>query len=258
MAEPSSPARSTAAYRRLDPVRLEATSRALAERVEGRFPGSGLGAVAAELLVIARESRGRLEEIARPNWGLRLLLGAGVALLAGILAVALGSLRVSTEVRQLADLVQAVEAAINDAVLLGLGLFFMLNLEGRLKRRKALAALHELRSMAHIVDMHQLTKDPELLLGRGVATIDGSPPRAMTRAELSRYLHYCSELLSLTGKLAGLHAQDLRDPVILSAVNDVEQLAVGLSRTVWQKIMILDEIAMRAGELGPEDAWDGD
>ena len=69
----------------------------------------------------------------------------------------------------------------------------------------------------------------------------------MTRFELSRYLNYCSELLSLVGKVASLHAQDLRDPVILAAVNDVESLTVGLSRKIWQKIAILDEIGLRRG-----------
>ena len=37
-----------------------------------------------------------------------------------------------------------------------------------------------------------------------------------------------------------MHAQYLRDPVILNAVNDVETLTAGLSHKIWQKIMILD------------------
>ena len=57
---------------------------------------------------------------------------------------------------------------------------------------------------------------------------------------MSRYLEYCSELLSLVSKLAALHAQDLQDPVVLEAVNDVESLTADLSRKVWQKITILD------------------
>ena len=89
--------------------------------------------------------------------------------------------------------------------------------------------------------MHQLTKDPEPFLTRS-STVS-SPQRVFTRFELARYLDYCSELLSLTSKLAALHVQCLNDPVVLNAVNDVEILAANLSGKIWQKIMILD-IAM--------------
>ena len=93
--------------------------------------------------------------------------------------------------------------------------------------------------MAHIVDMHQLTKDPEHLLVPEMRT-PSSPDRQFTRFELSRYLDYCTELLSLASKLAALHAQCVNDPVVLDAVNDIEVLASNLSNKIWQKIMILD------------------
>lgn len=99
--------------------------------------------------------------------------------------------------------------------------------------------LHRLRSIAHVVDMHQLTKDPEHAL-RPVATTASSPVRTLTRPQLARYLDYCSELLALTSKLAALHAQHLHDPVVLDAVNDIETLTSDLSRKIWQKITILD------------------
>ena len=46
----------------------------------------------------------------------------------------------------------------------------------------------------------------------------------MTLFELSRYLDYCSEALSLTGKVAALYVQRFDDPVALQAVNEVEEL----------------------------------
>ena len=67
----------------------------------------------------------------------------------------------------------------------------------------------------------------------------------MTPFELSRYLDYCTELLSLTGKVASLYVQDFQDPVALDAVNDIENLTTGLSRKIWQKIMILDALNAR-------------
>jgi len=91
----------------------------------------------------------------------------------------------------------------------------------------------------HIVDMHQLLKDPEIVLEDHTPTAS-SPERAMTRFELARYLDYCSEMLSISGKVAALYVQYLDDPVVLSTVTEVETLATGISGKVWQKIMILD------------------
>ena len=61
----------------------------------------------------------------------------------------------------------------------------------------------------------------------------------MTLFELSRYLDYCSEALSLTGKVAALYVQPFDDPVALDAVSEVEQLTTGLSRKIWQKLTVL-------------------
>jgi hypothetical protein len=123
-------------------------------------------------------------------------------------------------------------------VFLGAAIAFLVTLENRVKRGRALSAINELRALAHIIDMHQLTKDPEWVLGRGEPT-GVLPPRQMSRFELSRYLDYCSEMLSLTSKVAALYIQDFDDEVALAAVNEVEDLTTGLSQKIWQKLMIL-------------------
>jgi hypothetical protein len=122
---------------------------------------------------------------------------------------------------------------------LGAVILFLFTVEGRIKRRRALRFLRELRALAHIVDMHQLTKDPDRLLTHGQNT-PSSPAREMTRFELGRYLDYCSEMLSLISKIAALYIQNFDDPVVLAAVDEVEALTTGLSRKIWQKIMILE------------------
>ena len=58
----------------------------------------------------------------------------------------------------------------------------------------------------------------------------------MSRDELERYLDYCSEMLSLVGKTAALCAEESRDSLVLDTVSTIEQLTVGLSRKIWQKI----------------------
>ena len=40
---------------------------------------------------------------------------------------------------------------------------------------------------------------------------------------------------------AALHVQRFQDPVTMAAVDQVESLAAGLSRKIWQKIMILTQ-----------------
>jgi hypothetical protein len=99
--------------------------------------------------------------------------------------------------------------------------------------------------------MHQLTKDPDRVILQGADT-PSSPTRELRRFELSRYLDYCSEMLSLVSKLAALYVQTFDDPVVLSAVDEVEGLTSGLSGKIWQKIMILDQTVLRAGEAVEE------
>jgi hypothetical protein len=141
-------------------------------------------------------------------------------------------------VRTFDETVQLLEAGLSMLFFLAAGAVYVTSLELRHKRRRCLEALHELRAVAHIVDMHQLAKDPDRTLHPGPDT-PSSPERALTAFELVRYLDYCSELLSLVGKVGALYAQDFPDPQALDAVDDIEDLTNGLSRKIWQKITIL-------------------
>jgi hypothetical protein len=234
-------------YRELDAERIVQTLEALARRIQERFPGSSLAGVSRDLLAFGREIEGRLQQLARPNWPIRLLALLAAMLVLALVVIGINAIRVSPHVQGISDLAQGIESAINDVIFLGIGLFFLFTVETRMKRRTALKALHELRSIAHIVDMHQLTKDPEQVLNPEMSRTESSPARVMSRFELTRYLDYCSELLSLVGKLASLHAQYLPDHVVLEAVNDIESLSIGLSRKIWQKIVILDTIGAGSG-----------
>lgn len=234
-------------YRMLDAASIAGTLGQLQRRIGERFPASGLYNVATELVGIAAECDARLARIARPHWPIRFAVAAGVIGLSAILVAAGSKMQISMAVGGVAELAQGIEATIADLVYLGAGIYFLVSLEARVKRRAALAALHELRSLVHIIDMHQLTKDPEQFLSGGPRTAS-SPQRTMTRFELARYLDYCSELLSLASKLAALHVQHLNDAVVLAAVNDVESLSGNLSAKIWQKIMILDTLVPSANQ----------
>lgn len=218
-----------------------ATIERLETRIQERFPSSGLLKVCIEFRALAEELQLLALRLVPPIWPVRVFAFAAAILLVGLVGWAFGQMitHFSFDAEGVADLVQSTEAAINELIFLGLALFFLVSLETRLKRHSALRALHRLRSIAHVVDMHQLTKDPAYVLSK-VPSTHASPDRALTRQELTRYLDYSSEMLALNAKIAALFAQNMDDHVVLNAVNDVEQLAQGLSGKIWQKIMILD------------------
>jgi hypothetical protein len=227
-------------YRSVNPESVVRTVERLRDRIKERFPESGLGRVAEELHAVAQASAARALWTRKPLLPLRVAMGALVLLiLAGLVTMVL-ALRGTAELKQVSviELVQALEAGVNDVIFVGVAIFFLASLESRIKRARVLAAVHELRALAHIIDMHQLTKDPERMLLAGPDT-PSSPERLLTPFELSRYLDYCSELLSLLGKIGALYAQYTTDAVALSAVDQIEDLTSGLSRKIWQKIMIL-------------------
>jgi hypothetical protein len=230
----------------LDAERLIETIGKLQMRIGERFPTAGLGAVCGELLVVARESSARAQSIAKRPVLLRLaltLLSVGGA---GLLLWVVSQIDVSFSEREgLYTVFQGIEAVANLVVLTGGTLLFMLTIEQRVKRRRALSALHELRVIMHVIDMHQLTKDPSAAVSVGGNT-PSSPARTLTPYELSRYLDYCAEMMSLTSKVAVLFAQSLPDPVVTDAVSDIERIASGMAQKVWQKIMMLDAMILHS------------
>lgn len=227
-------------YSQLNPELLVATVEKLSTRISERFPQVGLFKVSRHLCKIARESKRRVSESGRRSILIRglifLLLGT---LVAGIV-MSVSTFKIqpkSGDVTWL-ELAQAMESGINDIIFIGAGIFFLVSLESRMKRRRILKALHELRSVAHVIDMHQLTKDPQRAAGVLVAT-PSSPVSELSPDQLIRYLDYCSEMLSLVGKLAALYLQRSDDAVVLSTVDEIEGLTTGLSRKIWQKLMII-------------------
>jgi hypothetical protein len=201
-------------------------------------------AVCLELTKIAAQVQEKSRAIAAPNLFLRSAVAATIAAGIGGMVMTARSVHLQIGEAELFGVFQGVEAAVNIVVLAGAALYSFITLETRIKRDRALRDLHTFRSFAHVIDMHQLTKDPSVVLTGGAGTTS-SPDRLMNRYELSRYLDYCSEMLSLTNKLAALYAQNLPDPVVIDAVNDIEQLTTNLSSKIWQKITILDAAGIR-------------
>ncbi len=223
--------------------RIIETVAQLQRRINDRFPQSGLASLCGQLLSNSQQAARRAAEISRPIGWIRFLSLAVTSLLLMIVVVSifLGVQAAEGERVGVAEIIQTLDAVMNELILASIAVIFLFSLETRMKRRRTLTAIHELRSIAHIIDMHQLTKDPDRYL-RGWSDAKHSPKRTMTPQQLSRYLDYCSEMLSLTGKVAALYVQRFDDAEAVNAVGDLEQLTTGLSRKIWQKIMVLQQL----------------
>lgn len=231
-------------YRQLDVDLTIQTLDRLCNRIAERFPDSGLSGVARDLLGLAGDTRKRVAWIDRAHYPTRFGVGVFLLILTGLVIYSgmqvQESLQLENERLTFKDLMEIIDVASNELLLAGAAFIFLFGIEARIKRTRAQRVLHELRAIAHVIDMHQLTKDATRVIGASGVTTESSPKRTMTAFQLTRYLDYCSELLSIVGKLAALYAQSLPDSVVVAAVNDIETLTTGLSRKIWQKIVQLD------------------
>jgi len=227
------------------------TLKTLSLRVGERFPASSLERVCDDIVIVAEKADERWQTYHKPLVYLRVLWGVGFTLLMVVVTIlgfwlteeftGLGEGHLPFEERPGLALFEGLEPAMNVFILLGAGMFFMMRQEEKIKRERVLKHIHELRSLTHIIDMHQLTKDPSAIL-MGYSRTAHSPVREMTRFELTRYLDYCAELLSLIGKIAALYMRDVEDIEVIQAANEIENLSTNISRKIWQKIMLIGQM----------------
>lgn len=225
-------------YQRLDAAAVQHTVERLRERIEARFPERNLRHVADELT-------GAIEQalvVPHPRWlvvarTLSRLLIAGILTLVGVafVLIVIGGIDDSPTAW---EWIPIVEATINDVVFAGIAVFFLWHFPNRMQRAHDLRALHRLRSLAHVIDMHQLTKDPDRLSPGYRPTAESIDP-GLDAHELWAYFNYCTELLSLVGKAAALLAEQNTDDTVLATVEGLEDLTTGMSRKIWQKIALL-------------------
>ncbi|MEJ6579944.1 MAG: hypothetical protein QNL33_15700 [Akkermansiaceae bacterium] len=192
-----------------------------------------------EVAAVAEGTVARVPEIVKPKIFLRIMVGLlVVAVLSGPLLFSV-LLSFSEEVNNLGHFLEATDAGLHLLLILTGGIIFLVGLENRLRRNHSLDALVEFRSLAHLVDLHQINKDPGL--DRMAAPV---PDRRTVRSDaaLAEYLDFSGDLLSIIGKLAAYYAQNLRDRVVLDAVTEIETLSSSLSNKLWLKIIVLREM----------------
>lgn len=227
---------------RLDAEVVHATALRLRARIRARFPQRDLVRVAGELIDLVE----RVREPGRGQRWLQVLRRVCQVLIVVLLItvpLVLGTLifRGTQEVDRAIDWISILESAINDLVFTGIAIVFLWAVPDRLAREGELGVLHRLRSLAHVIDMHQLTKDPERYRPDFQPT-EASIDVDLSPSELAQYLEYCSELLSLVGKTAALFANNATDRIVLDGVHDIESLTSDLSRQIWQKISLVGSL----------------
>lgn len=208
-------------------------------RINDRFPESGLSKTCQALHKISLETNTTLEWITCPNYLIRFSAYLIISIIVFGSLYSVSNIELCEDSLGLADLVQMVGSALEGLAIAGAGVIFIVTFENKRKRTKVISSVNRLRSVAHIIDIHQLTKDPEAMKKAAVPTVN-SPERKLNNYELSRYLNYCSEMLALTSKLGFLYVQKFPDSIATDAVNDLEKLTTDLSRKIWQKIMLID------------------
>src|SRR6185436_10906900 len=118
-------------YRHLDEAQIAQTLDALRGRITERFPDSNLRLVCEQLIDASREVGRVADYIRRPNWSLRGLGGlATIGLVALLVAVARITLSASGQMG-MSDIIQTIEAAVNDIVFFGIAVYFLLTIETR-------------------------------------------------------------------------------------------------------------------------------
>jgi hypothetical protein len=215
----------------------------LEDRIRARLPGRRLADVAHQLSELVPDMHERFSTSFLRYRRTRLLSRAAsitIVVVTGVALVFALEDPARNGVDNSSDLVGLVEGLVSDLVYASIAVFFLWALPERRERRTLLLSLHQLRSLAHVVDMHQLDKDPEQARDDYVPT-PKSPPNRMTAEELHHYFDYCSELVSLIAKAAALCAEHSSDSVVLTTVSDLETLSAQMSQKIWQKISLLPD-----------------
>ena len=174
-------------YEHLDVGSVVATADAVQARIAARFPERQLGAVAGAVRAAAARAAaaGERPPVRRLSRLVCALLAAAVV--AGTLVALVIVVRdavAAADGRASFDWLPVIESAVNDVAFAGIATFFLLTVSQRMDRHAIIAELHGLRSLAHVIDMHQLTKDPEFLLSPGRQT-----PHSPRRIENLSLIH---------------------------------------------------------------------
>jgi len=198
-------------------------------QIDIHFPNRNLSKVSSSIVEFAERHESDLEYIDRPNISIKIAIGSAMSLMSGLVMFWLYELFIHNDGSGMIFELQDLDAFINILIFGSAVTWFLLNWQAKSKRRFIIGRINELRSFGHVIDMHQLTKDPFF-----------DDEMEMRDKDLIRYLDYCGDLLSCCSKLAATYLEHTDDEMVVQYVNEFESLTGQFNRKIWQKITILD------------------
>lgn len=217
------------AKHRLDPARIVETAQNLAQEVGERLPGTTLAGLAAELLSIAHSTEERATQASKPIHSLRIASAAAIGIASLSLLLVAFHIHARWEFATITEVFESMSAGVNLVALLAGAIWFLASFEARIKRRRALQSVEELREFIHVIDVTQLYFTPILF-----KTDDD---QSLNSQKLDHtYLLYCTQMLALIANLAALYSRDAAGDSIMRAVFEVELLANTITSKLQSKV----------------------
>lgn len=217
---------------RLIDTELHKTLNSIRDRLFKLFPNAGLVKTCSSLCDVAGESEIIVSWIKKPNYYIRISSYMVILFLIIPIIQTFRSLNIQTKDINVADFFQMIDAGFNTIILIGATILALTSYEVKQKRKRIIKAINQLRCIAHIIDAHQISKDP-------LTISDIDTKVSYDEYLLVRYLDSCSDMLSIISKIGFLYAQDFNDHEALNASNDLEGLTTGISQKIWQKIRVI-------------------
>ncbi len=202
------------------------------ERIFNRFPSSSLNKIAIDLISTAKEIITESTKSDNKNIIIRFTSFAFCFCILSILIYFFRGLILKFP-EDFTSFVTLLEASLGASVFIGATILYLNSLEAKYKRKKAISIIHKLRVLSHVIDMHQVSKDPSNLIKPKLNK--EITHNYKTKDDLSKYYDYCSELLSMISKVAAYYIQNSDDHEVRESVDQIEILTTNLSRKIWQK-----------------------
>ncbi len=228
-------------YHKLSFDKIKLTLNTLSNRISARFPESSLLTLSKELTTTLDKIKNTIEILKKPDIKARIFFYCFCLIL--VVFFAFGIIKLCDSIKNENEVnayIQSMEAMMNTFLLIGGAIYFMYKYEERKKEKIILRKIKDLRIYIHVIDMHQMSKDP---LSISSLSTQYSNKEMLTDYEMNRYLNYCCELLAITSKMAVLFANENTTERVSEAVHEIEMLSATLNRKIWQKIALIGGIA---------------
>lgn len=216
---------------RLDPVKIIEIAESLSQRIAKKWPESQLAALAAGLAQLARDTEQRVLQARRPILAIRIasFVTAGLILLGlgNVLWYLLRRVHLTLVVGS-GELLEAADSGINVVALLAAGMWLLITLEARIRSKKVLESIQELREFIHVIDVTQLYHTPKMYHENGASP---DIPQSFDH----NYLIFCGQMLAVISNLAALYTRGEGNESVLRAASDVQMLAIAKTEKLYSK-----------------------